>query len=571
MARAPREPKGHLKRWERGGAERVPVILERWTRSRFLATAAVLLALAGAATWLWRPAAVLLALVAVVVAIGLADILQTRRTILRNFPIIGHLRYLAESVRPELRQYFVESDTDGTPFSREKRSVVYQRAKDVVDTQAFGTRHSVYDVGYEWISHSFAPTSPDPDTARILIGKRRCARPYLASIFNISAMSYGSLSSRAVLALNEGARLGGFFHNTGEGGISPYHLRPGGDLVWQIGTGYFGCRTEDGHFDPGLFRERAALDSVKMIELKLSQGAKPAHGGILPADKVTPEIARIRGVPLGRDVVSPPAHTAFAGPLGLLEFIAELRELSGGKPVGFKLCVGHPADVLAIVKAMRASELSPDFITVDGAEGGTGAAPLEFTNSVGMPLDEGLTLVHNALRGAGIRDRVALISAGKITTGLHVLHQLALGADLCNSARAMMFAIGCIQALKCNTNECPTGVATQKPHLVKGLVVEDKAARVARYHAKTVESMLELVGASGLASPADLRPHHIYRRISSAEVRHLGEVYPPIPEGSLLEGAAPEPYQSQWDAASAEVFGPIVEEKRGNSEERRSA
>jgi glutamate synthase domain-containing protein 2 len=546
------------KRWERA-PERVPAFIEKWGRGPFYAVGLVLAALAGVLSYrsLWSTP--LLVLVLVYWGLGLQDIRQRRRTILRNFPLVGRLRYFFESVRPELRQYFVESDHEENPFSREMRSIVYQRSKNVLDTLPFGTRRDVYATGYEWLNHSLEPTHPGPETARILIGERRCARPYRASVFNISAMSYGALSQAAVRALNLGAKLGGFAHNTGEGGISPYHLEHGGDLIWQIGTGYFGCRTEDGGFSEERFAENAAHESVKMIELKLSQGAKPAHGGILPAEKVSEEISRIRGVPMGKDVISPPGHRAFRGPRGLLEFVTRLRELSGGKPVGIKMCIGNPVEYMSIVKAMMETGLTPDYIAIDGAEGGTGAAPLEFSNSVGAPLTEGLRLAHNTLVGAGLRDRLHLLSAGKISTGFHLVHQLGIGADACYSARAMMFAIGCIQALKCNSNKCPVGVATQQPRLVAGLDVDDKAQRVASFHRKTVDALLELVGAAGLDSPAQLHPELIIRRISQTEVRPISEIYPTIRAGCLAEGDPPPHYARWWSQASADRFRPPLD------------
>ncbi len=542
------------RRWERAGVDRVPAFVERWSRGAFYATSSLLILAAGVLTAFWRPGAFFFVPVALFVAQGVADIVQKRRTILRNFPVLGHFRYLLESIRPELRQYFVESDSEQTPFSRQQRSIVYQRAKNVVDTVPFGTLSDVYKDGYEWLAQSLAPTHPDKEVARITIGEGRCAQPYSCSIFNISAMSYGSLSAAAIRALNIGAREGGFFHNTGEGGISPHHLEPGGDLCWQIGTGYFGCRTPDGEFDPEMFAERAGHPHVKMIEVKLSQGAKPGHGGILPGKKVTAEIAAIRGVRMGETVLSPGAHRAFEGPRGLLEFVTRLRELSGGKPVGFKLCIGHPTELLGIVKAMVETGEVPDFITVDGAEGGTGAAPPEFSNSVGMPLVDGLNLLHNALRGVGLRGQVAILSAGKITTGFHIVRQLALGADACNSARGMMFALGCIQALKCNTNKCPVGVATQDPKLTRGLVIDDKASRVHSYHHKTIQSVLELIGAAGLTHPQELRSHHVFRRVSPTEIRHLGQVYPWVPEGCLLDGSAPGTLAEWWGLADANSF-----------------
>ncbi len=535
---------------------RVPAFIEKWSRARFYLGFVLSVVAVAALSWTHPWFSVLGIPVAFLAVVGLHDVVQKKHTILRNFPIIGHLRYVAESLRPELRQYFVESDSEENPLSRENRGIVYQRAKGALDTQPFGTQHQVYGVGYEWVGHSLAPVKPAESVARVTIGAGRCSAPYEASLLNISAMSFGALSARAVLAMNEGARRGGFYQNTGEGGVSRYHLEPGGDLVWQIGTGYFGCRKDDGSFDRKLFEETAAERSIKMIEIKLSQGAKPAHGGVLPGVKVSAEIAQARRLPVHQTVISPPAHSAFEGPLGLLEFVVELRKRSSGKPVGFKLCVGNPVEFMAVVKAMAETGLRPDFITVDGAEGGTGAAPPEFTNSVGMPLEEGLVFVDNALRGAGLRDELHVISAGKIMTGFHMLRHFALGADLCNSARAMMLAVGCIQALKCNTNRCPTGVTTQDPRLVRGLVVGEKAPRVARYHRETVDSFLELLGAAGLAEPKALRPYHIYRRVSPNRIQHLGQVFHRLQPGSLLEGTAPEPYQKLWGEARTDVFSP---------------
>lgn len=536
---------------------RVPDIIEQWSVQVWAATTAALavaflLLTFAASGWF----ALGLLLPAFLLAVGLNDINQPHHAILRNYPVLGHARYLLESLRPEFRQYFVEDDFELTPFPREDRAVVYQRAKGVVETLPFGTHHDLYEVGAEWISHSLTPCHVPEENQRVLIGEEHCSQPYSAALLNVSAMSFGSLSKNAIKALNGGARGGGFYHNTGEGGISPHHLEPGGDLVWQVGTGYFGCRAADGGFSAEKFKENARRPTVKMIELKLSQGAKPAHGGILPGHKVTPEIAAIRGVAVGETVHSPPAHTAFQGPVGLLEFLAELRELSGGKPVGFKLCVGNPIELLAIVRAMSETGLLPDFITVDGGEGGTGAAPVEFTNSVGWPLAEGLSLVHNALLGVNLRHRIKIISAGKIATGFHVIRQLALGADLCNSARAMMMALGCIQALKCHTNRCPVGVATQDPVLGKGLVVEDKAERVQRFQAKTVTAALELMGAAGLSHPDHLRPWHIQRRISATSVATLSVIYPTIPVGSLLDGTAPDELMRLWALAAEHLASP---------------
>lgn len=529
-------------------------MLEKWSRQAFIVSMLVLcgvVLLLGVwqAGFLW----LLLPLLAMA-AIGSYDMLQTRHTIRRNFPLLGHFRYLLESIRPEIYQYFIEAEDEEHPFSREKRSVVYQRAKQTLDTLPFGTRRDVYRVGYEWINQSVLPSAPNPEHGWVQIGGPDCSQPYRASILNISAMSYGALSSNAILSLSKGAKLGGFYHNTGEGGVSPYHLEGGADLVWQVGTGYFGCRDSKGQFCSRTFEKRAQQAAVKMIEIKISQGAKPGHGGILPAAKVTPEIAAIRDVPLGQDVLSPPGHSAFRTPLELLEFVAELRRLSGGKPVGFKLCLGDMREFLSICKAMLKSGISPDFITVDGGEGGTGAAPLELTNSVGVPLYEGLTFIHSALVGIGLRERVKIIAAGKITTGFHLLVRLALGADACCAARSMMFSLGCIQALKCNSNECPTGVATQDPKLTVGLVVADKAPRVANFQQATVNAALELMGLAGYGCDRERLRWHIYRRTGTSRIQPLGTIYPCLKPGALLQEQVPEFYQKVWKRASAESF-----------------
>ncbi len=503
----------------------------------------------------WRP--ILWALIPIVplVLLGCRDIVQRRHGVLRNYPLVGHFRYLLESIRPEISQYFIESNTDGTPFSREGRSLVYQRAKRELDTVAFGTQRDVYEVGYEWIQHSISARHPAAEAPRVTIGSGRCAQPYATSLLSISAMSYGSLSKNAILALNEGAKRGGFVHNTGEGGVSPYHLQPGGDLCWQIGTGYFGCRRADGGFDAERFARRAKeTPSIKMIEIKLSQGAKPGHGGILPAAKVTPEIAEIRGVPLGRDVLSPPGHSAFSTPRELCLFIARLRELSGGKPVGIKLCLGRPVEFLSLIKALLDTRELPDFVVVDGGEGGTGAAPLEFSNSVGTPLREGLVFVHSALTGAGLRPEIKLGASGKILHGFDMARSLALGADFCVSARGMMFAIGCIQARRCNSNACPVGVATQDPGLAYGLDVEDKARRVVNYHHETVDSLLELLGAAGVDRPEALTPSHILRRVDSLSVQSYEQIYDFLEPGVLLEGTIPRWVRPAWEAADADCF-----------------
>lgn len=494
-----------------------------------------------------------LVIVGPILLLGLYDISQKRHTILRIYPVIGHFRYLFESIRPEIQQYFVESDTNGQPVNREFRSLIYQRAKGVRDTRPFGTIFDVYRPGCEWINQSLNPKVLDRDEYRVRVGGPDCKKPYQASHLNISAMSFGALSQHAILALNSGAKLGGFAHNTGEGGLSPYHQKPGGDLIWQIGTGYFGCRNHDGSFNAEKFTEKATTDQVKMIEIKLSQGAKPGHGGILPKAKLTEEIATIRDVPLGHDVVSPAAHTEFSTPVGLLNFVAHLRELSGGKPVGFKLCVGRKQEFLAICKAMIKTGVTPDFITVDGSEGGTGAAPIELTNSVGMPMRDGLNFVHNALIGIGVRDRIKLIASGKIISGFHMVRAMALGADMINAARPMMFAIGCIQSRHCNSNQCPTGVATQDPARYKHLNIESKSKRVAEYHKRTIHAMLELVASAGLNGPDEVRAHHIMHRVDGPLVKTYAEIYPQIGESCLLKGCdIPQQWLQDWDLAKAE-------------------
>lgn len=489
-----------------------------------------------------------------IVAIGLIDMTQKRHAIRRNFPVLGRMRYLLELVRPELYQYFVESDTEGVPFDRENRSLIYQRAKSERDTTPFGTKINVYAPGYEWVNHSLQAKELDATNMRVIVGGPDCKQPYSCSLLNISAMSFGSLSQNAILAFSRGAKLGGFAHNTGEGGLSPYHLEGGGDLIWQIGTGYFSCRDEKGDFSPSKFAERAVHPNVKMIEIKLSQGAKPGHGGILPAAKVTAEIAAIRGVPMGKDVLSPPVHSAFSTPIGLLEFVKQLRDLSGGKPVGFKLCVGRRREFLAICKAMVQTGITPDFITVDGGEGGTGAAPLEFSNHIGAPLIEGLIFVHNALVGYSLRSKIRILASGKVASGFAMLKRLAIGADVIMSARAMMMAIGCIQALKCNSNHCPVGVATQDEHLMAGLDPTDKSVRVASYHKQTIHSLAEMLGALGLDSAQDLRPWHLMHRVSANETRHYGELYHFLQDGDLLRDPLPIDFARACHSASAETF-----------------
>ena len=511
------------------------------------------LALASGPGW-WVPSALFGALTLV----GINDLTQTRHAIRRNYPVIGNLRFLFEFVRPEIRQYFFEDDTLEQPFSRVNRSLVYQRAKRQTDLRPFGTQGDVYGNDYEWINHAMSPTHiPDTDF-RITVGGPDCTRPVELSVFNISAMSFGALSANAVMALNKGAALGRFAHDTGEGGVSSYHLKHGGDLIWNIGSGYFGCRNDDGSFSESRFADMAGRDSIRMIEIKLSQGAKPGHGGVLPGPKVTAEIAAARGVPEGQDCISPSSHSAFRTPIELMHFIARLRELSGGKPVGFKLCIGHPWEWFAMAKAMLATGITPDFIVVDGAEGGTGAAPIEFVDHVGTPLREGLRLVHNTLVGTGLRERIRLGASGKVISAFDMARIMALGADWCNSARAYMFAIGCIQAQVCHTGRCPTGVTTQDPKRQKALVVADKSVRVANYHANTLKALGELLGAAGLHHPCELRPHHIARRIPNGEVRVLSALFPDLEKGELLEGHFRNTiFRTAWPMAQAESFEPL--------------
>jgi glutamate synthase domain-containing protein 2 len=486
--------------------------------------------------------------------IGLKDVMQKKHIILRNYPVIGHFRYLLEEIRPEIQQYFIEQYEDGKPFSREQRSTVYQRAKGEVDSAPFGTQLDLYKIGAEWLEHSIMVAPEIKHEPRVKIGGDKCTKPYEASHLNISAMSYGSLSPNAVESLNKGAAQGGFYHNTGEGGLSPYHLKYNADVVWQIGTGYFGCRNQDGSFNLDLFAERAVHPNVKMIELKISQGAKPGHGGILPAKKVTPEIAQIRLVPLNKDVISPPSHSAFKNPIEMLQLIDKMREKSGGKPVGFKMCVGKKQDFFAICKAMLELNIFPDFITIDGAEGGTGAAPKEFSNFIGTPLNEGLSFVHNTLSGLGIREKIKIICSGKVIDAFSLITKISLGADLCNSARGMMFAVGCIQALRCNTNNCPAGVATQNPELYELLDIESKSERVTRFHKETIHQVLHLLSAGGFTSFSEINKKYVVKRVSQWETKTYADLYPDWGYRSLLENKAPQEIQKMWQEASASKF-----------------
>jgi len=488
--------------------------------------------------------------------VGFYDVQQQKHSILRNYPVIGHFRYLIESVRPEIRQYLLESDEESVPFSRVQRSLVYQRAKNLPSEQAFGSIVDIYAIGHEFLSHSLTPVSRNaPETFRINIGNLQCARPYSASILNISAMSFGSLSANAICALNAGAKRGNFYHDTGEGSISPYHLENGGDIVWELGSGYFGCRNEKGNFDPVQFAEKATLPNVKMIEIKLNQGAKPGHGGILPKEKITPLVAQVRGIPMGQDCISPSAHSTFRTPLQLMEFIQKLRELSLGKPVGFKLCVSRLSEFMSIVKAMLQTGIYPDFIVVDGSEGGTGAAPVEFASHMGMPLREGLLMVHNTLVGAGLREHVRIGAAGKIISAFDIVRALALGADWVNSARGFLFALGCVQSMSCQNNKCPTGVATQDEERQKALDVVNKTERVYRFHRNTLFSLSEMLAAAGLVHPAAIRPEHLLVRISEVEVQTYADRYKFLSPGELLAETDDHPfYRDAWNRASAEAF-----------------
>ncbi len=501
---------------------------------------------------LWSSMYYFLILVLPLIFMGVYDLLQKKHTIRRNYPLVGRIRYILESFRPELMQYFIETDTQGRPINRIWRTLVYQRSKKVNDTTPFGTQMNVYRSGYEWLDHSMYAKNNvkdihKQDYPRVTIGNKDCKQPYDMSLLNISAMSFGSLSNRAVLSMNKGAKIGNFAQNTGEGGISPYHLKHGGDLVWQVGTGYFGCRAKDGSFCDEAYKKNATRPEVKMIELKISQGAKPGHGGILPAKKNTPEIAKIRGIEPYNDVHSPPAHSAFSNPEEFMTFVQKLKDLSDGKPVGFKLCIGKKQEFIDLCQAMLKSGIIPDFIAVDGGEGGTGAAPVEFSNSIGMPLREGLVFVHDTLVGFDLKKDIKIIAAGKIITGFHMARVIVLGADVCSSARAMMLSIGCIQALQCNTNTCPVGVATQNKSLIRGIDVNDKGQRIANYQEETVHSFLEMIAAAGLDKPQDIERRHINRRIGMHKIAKFNEIYPVMIPGNLLKNVTrPLEYQQYF-------------------------
>jgi glutamate synthase domain-containing protein 2 len=513
-----------------------------------LAAAAVGVSAAVSPWWLFAAVPLLL-----LSALGVRDLLQRSHSILRSFPVLGHLRFLLEYIRPELQQYFIERNYDGRPYDRDTRTVIYQRAKGTHGEQAFGTERDVEQSGYEFVLHSTAPRQPRPEQPRVSVGGPDCTQPYAMALLNVSAMSFGSLSANAIRALNRGAAAGGFAHDTGEGGISPHH-REGGDLIWELGSSYFGARTADGDFDPAQFREKSADPQVKCVSLKLSQGAKPGIGGVLPAAKVTPEIAEIRGIQLGAKCVSPPAHRVFGTPRELVLFIARMRELAGGKPTGFKLCVGSRSEILAICKAMVAEGVTPDFIVVDGSEGGTGAAPLEFADYVGMPLTEGLITLHNALVGTGLRNRIRVGASGKVATGMDIVKRIAQGADYTNAARAMMMAVGCIQAQKCQTNRCPTGVATQDPRRYRAIDVPDKGERVHRFQAATVAEAQQIIAAMGLDGPEKLAPGMVMRRVNHHAVRSFAELYDWLEPGQLL-AEPPQSWAADWAAADPDRFG----------------
>ena len=508
--------------------------------------------LGSAVHWLWWFIA---AAFIVFSFVGIWDLCQVKHSITRNYPVVAHFRFMFEGIRPEIRQYFVESDIDGRPFNRDQRSLVYERSKDIDGIKPFGTELDVYGTEFDWLAHSMAPRAKSVEPFRTDVGGPECKQPYSCSILNISAMSFGAISPNAIMAMNIGAKRGNFYHCTGEGGLSPYHLKHGGDLVWQIGTGYFGCRNAQGNFDPELFADQVSAPAVKMIEIKISQGAKPGHGGVLPAAKITREIAATRHVPMGQDCVSPPSHTAFHTPRGLCEYVGQLRELSNGKPIGFKLCVARPQEFFAVCKAMIETNILPDFITVDGSEGGTGAAPIEFSDSLGMPLRGGLMLVHNALVGSNLRDRIQIAASGKVTSAFTIARNLALGADWCNAARGFMMAVGCIQAQTCHTNQCPVGVATQDHGRQRALNVPDKSERAFQFHRRTMETLSEIVAAAGLDHASQLEPDHLCLRVSPTEFQTYRDAFHFSKPGALLAGDTGHPKLDElWATATPDHF-----------------
>ncbi|MDT0577040.1 FMN-binding glutamate synthase family protein [Croceicoccus sp. F390] len=513
----------------------------------------VLLVLAGICAF-WQPARWALLILVPLLVVAMFDFAQDRHSLRRNYPLLARFRWLMEDLRPYLRSYIVEGDLEGRPFSHDERALVYARAKGQLDSHPFGTELDVYSEEYEWLSHSIVPNSNAPEQWRVPVGSGQCSKPYEASLLNISAMSFGSLSANAIMALNKGAAAGGFYHDTGEGGLSRYHRSFGGDLVWEIGSGYFGCRTTEGRFDAAQFAETAQNPQVKMVEIKLSQGAKPGHGGVLPASKVSQEIATTRGIAMGQDCVSPAGHSTFSTPIELLEWAASLRELSGGKPVGIKLCVGQPHEVFALAKAMLETGIRLDFITVDGAEGGTGAAPVELTNRVGMPLREGLIMVRNALVGCGLKSDTRIAAAGKVHSGAQMAMNLGLGADWCNAGRAFMFALGCVQSMRCHEDTCPTGIATQDATRQRGLVVMDKGERVARFQSHTLAGLREIVMAMGLDTPWDIKPQHISERLNTVRSDSMDRFYNFLENEELLENPRDTQYARYWAAADAHSF-----------------
>lgn len=486
--------------------------------------------------------------------IGLYDVLQRDDNILRNYPVVGHLRYLALKVRPEIHQYFIAGEQESRPFNWEIRQHITFYAHNLNSYHPFGTVHNIHAMDYDNTEHSMIVKDVPEEEFRVLVGGDQCSKPYLASRINISAMSYGALSQTAVEAFNRAAKLGNFAQNTGEGGLSKYHLEPGGDIIFQVGTGYFSCRTKDGKFDPERFKACAVHEQVKMIELKISQGAKPSHGGVLPGVKVSKEIAAVRLVEPFVDCISPPMHSAFSTPIGMMEFIQKLRELSGGKPVGFKICIGKFHEFLAIIKAMLQTKILPDFITIDGAEGGTGAAPLEFTNYIGTPLDDALIFAHNALVGTGLRDKIRLIASGKMTNGFDMLSKAALGADMFNMARSMMFSLGCVQSRRCHNNTCPTGITTQNPALYYAVVPHKKAPEIVSYYERTKKRFLLILGACGLEKFSNISPDLIRRRIDVNTTKTYGEIYHYLQPNELLEKPEQTPYAASWARAQAEIF-----------------
>ncbi len=501
---------------------------------------------------LWIVFAVLLGALS---AVGLHDVIQRRHSILRNYPLLGHMRFAFEAVRPEIQQYFIERNTDGRPFDRDTRASIYQRAKGEKDEQGYGSERDFTALGYEWLLHSTTPVDPPNEPPRVAVGGPDCTKPYDMALLNVSAMSFGALSGNALRALNGGAARGGFAHDTGEGGLTDYHLENGGDLIWELGSGYFGARTDDGDFNPDAFRDKASHPNIKCVSLKLSQGAKPGIGGQLPGKKVTAEIAKARNVEPGVLCLSPAAHRVFSTPRELVRFIARMRELAGGKPTGFKLCIGPRHELLAICKAMIDEETTPDFIVVDGAEGGTGAAPMEYADNVGTPLTEGLMLLHNALVGSGLRDRIRIGASGKVATGTDIVKRIAQGADYTNSARAMMMAVGCIQSQECHLDTCPVGVATQDPKRTRALDVPDKTERVHRYQAAAVDEAMRIVGSMGLHHPTELTPHHIVRRVDEQRTRTYAELYSWLEPGELIS-EPPKEWAADWGTANADTFAP---------------